>query len=307
MKQLITILITSCLFSSCATLINQPTTYMTVKTTQPALIISGTDSIETKKNKAILTLERSENPIVLTTISDSLKSHVTIEARNSIAYKYNIFNLGIGALIDKNTPKRYEYPWTVKINPSDTATRVYDYYKTPRKGNLFLHISLPYVNNFYLTPSKERKKYSTGFLGISGGLDYYYKSNNFINFSTSAVMDFFLPFPAPVDYGGGEYEFFNSSYLSLSNNRKINRLSFGYGVCFVKNVWTNRDFDDPTNDIKKDYNAIGLVFPSYCQIGKAFNIGLIYRPTFYRLNVEDNFKYEHLISIDFAWKIKVKK
>jgi hypothetical protein len=312
MKQLITILITSCLFSSCATLMNQPTAYMTVKTTIPALIISGTDSVETKKNKAVLTLERSKNPIVLTTISDSLKSQITIKARNSIAYKYNIFNLGIGALIEKDSPKRYEYPWTVKINPSDTTSRVYDYYKTPHKGQLNFIYTLPWVNNFYLQPSQETSKANTGFWGISAGLEYYYKENKYLSLTGSAVMDFFIPFPAAVDFSG-EFENMYSVYSSLTDNFRFRRFTLGYGLNFSRNTWKlvyHDRFDPPPptrEPATKSSNSIGFTIDGYYQLGKRFHVGLIYRPTLLNLKPEVDFKYEHLISIDFAWKIRLKQ
>ena len=312
MKQLITILITSCLFSSCATLINQPIAYMTVKTSKPALIICGTDSVETKKNKAVLTLERSKNPIVLTTISDSLISQITIKSRNSIAYKYNIFNLGIGALIEKDSPKRYEYPWTVKINPYDTTSRVYDYYATPHKGQLNFTYTLPWVNSFYLQPSQETSKANTGFWGISAGLEYYYEDNKFLSLTGSAVMDFFIPFPAAVDFSG-EVENMYSVYSNLMDNFRFRRFTLGYGLNYSRNTWKlvyHDRFDPPPptrEPATKSSNSIGFTIDGYYQIGKRFHIGLIYRPTLLNIKPEVDLKYEHLISIDFAWKIRLKQ
>lgn len=43
------------------------------------------------------------------------------------------------------------------------------------------------------------------------------------------------------------------------------------------------------------------------QRSEDFNIGIVYRPTFYRPDLINKFKYEHLISIDFAWKIRLMK
>lgn len=53
--------------------------------------------------------------------------------------------------------------------------------------------------------------------------------------------------------------------------------------------------------------ALGFVFPTYFQFGEYFSVGVIYRPTFYRPDLTDKFAYEHLISVDFAWKIRLKK
>jgi hypothetical protein len=312
MKQIIFNLIIFSTLTSCATILNQPITYMHIRTTGPAKIVHGNDTIETKKNKALLTLERRREPITITTITDSIRNQIIINSRNSIAYKYNLFNLGIGMLIDKNDPKRYEYPWTVKINPTDTSVKIYDYYQVPKKGNILLHISLPWINSFYFRPDYEKVKLNTGFWGVTLGLDYFYNDKQFLNLSATAVSDFFLPIPAVVDLSG-EFEFMGSTYLSLSNNHKIQRLSLGYGISYTRNTWQFKYIDrfdppSPTREpVKKSWNSFGLFFSSYYQIGRRFNFGIVYRPSFIRPNTADIFKYEHLISIDFAWRIKLNK
>lgn len=124
------------------------------------------------------------------------------------------------------------------------------------------------------------------------------------------MSDFFVPFPAAVDISG-EYELMSSRYASVSNNHRLGRFSFGYGLSYSKNTWDYRYYDrfDPPplarEPIKRSHNAFGLVFPTYFQLGEQFNIGVIYRPTFFRPTMTYKFAYEHLISIDFAWKIRL--
>jgi hypothetical protein len=120
-----------------------------------------------------------------------------------------------------------------------------------------------------------------------------------------------VPVPAAVDISG-EYELMSSSYLNISNNHKVRRFSFGYGFSYSKNTWDLRYYNrfnppPPTrNPEKKSNNALGLVFSSYYLTGKRFTLGIVYRPTFYRLNAEPVFKYEHLLSLNFGWKIRLK-
>lgn len=179
------------------------------------------------------------------------------------------------------------------------------------KGVLNLHLSLPHINTFYLQPENEPdKKVRAGFWGLSIGMDYHYSDNQFLILSASGVTDIIIPFPAALDYSG-EYETANSVYLSLSNNHNFNRFTLGYGVSFGVNSWAVR-FDDrfdpppPTREpVTKTSSFLGLVFPSYYKWSERFHIGLIYRPTLLRLNIEPQIKYEHLISIDFAWKIRL--
>lgn len=125
-------------------------------------------------------------------------------------------------------------------------------------------------------------------------------------------MDFFLPVPGAVDIKGGEIETITSTYVSLTDNLKLGNFSFGYGANYSQNQWRYRYIADdtlstPSFSTSKSSESVGLTFNSYYRIGKTFHIGLVYRPTFFRIKPTSEFIYEHLISIDFAWKWKIKK
>lgn len=100
-----------------------------------------------------------------------------------------------------------------------------------------------------------------------------------------------------------------SLYLSFSHNYKVRRFSFGYGFSYSKNSWMleyNDRFNPPPpkrQPVTKSNDAIGLIFSSYFQAGKSFNLGLIYRPTLMKFHSSRPFQYEQLISIDFVWKL----
>jgi len=178
------------------------------------------------------------------------------------------------------------------------------------KGQILIHLSFPYINNFHFSPDNEGTKNNTGFMGYSVGLDYFYKVNRYVNFSFSQIQYFYLPI-AFVDKGD-EYELMSSYIFNLTNNYQVNRFSVGYGIVFSKNSWElrNRSWDEnsPTRKpVKKDNNTFGLSFSTYYQLTQSFHLGLIYRPTFLRVNSDPMFKYEHTISIDIAWKIRIKK
>jgi len=312
MKKILYMLVILCLMTSCATILNQPYTHFTVFTTQPSKIIFRKDTIQTSKNHVNLIVERKKAPVKFVASTDSITKSIEVKPKNSIMYWANIcYNYGLGMLIDGNNPKRYTYPSRIYINSADTIAKYYKYALSRQKGELDLHLSLPYINSFLLSPDNEGTKINTGFWGITAGLDYYHSKNQFVNLSCSGVADFFIPFPAAIDFSG-EWEFMSSKYISLSYNHRYKRFSFGYGLSYSRNNWDFRYYDmwdqlPPTREpVKKSHIAYGLIFPSYFQLGKYFNIGLVYRPTFYRPDLRDKFKYEHLISIDFAWKIRLK-
>lgn len=299
--------------TSCATIMNQMQQNLTIYTTEPGKIIYNRDTAKTINNKANFRVERKKEPISFTVTTDSLTKTFQVASQNSFMYWSNIFcNYGIGMLVDRKSPKRCSYPQRIYFDSTDTINNYSRFGQLYNKGELYLHLSLPHINSFRLIPESEGVKVNTGFWGLTIGLDYYYSKNRFINLGISGVSDFFIPFPAAVDLSG-EYELMSSRYISLSNNKRLKRFTIGYGLSYARNTWDFRyygrfDPPPPTRDpIKKSSYALGLIFPTYFQVGEYFNIGVVYRPTFYRMNIADKFKYEHLLSIDFAWKIRLKK
>ena len=307
------VLAISLLMTSCATLLNSPYKNITIYTTETSEIIYEQETVSTESNKADLTVERKRDPIQITAVTDSLTKTFEVKSKNSFMYWCNIVsNYGLGMFIDKDSPKRYSYPSRIYINSADTVGRYFRYGQSNNKGEFYLHLSLPHINSFRLTPEDEGAKINTGFWGINVGLDYYHSKGQFINLGVSGVLDFFVPVPAAVDIIG-DYELMRSEYISLSNNHRLKRFSLGYGLSYARNTWDFRYYDrfdppPPTREpVDKSHNAIGLIFPTYFQCGDRFYIGLIYRPTFLRPALTKKFQYEHLISIDFAWKIRLKK
>jgi hypothetical protein len=185
-------------------------------------------------------------------------------------------------------------------------------FKDAGKGDLWLDLSVPYVNNFYFNSENEEPKVSTGFWGLAAGIDYYHSENQFVSLKGFGAVDFFLPVPAAIDYSGDEWEdeFIYSFIIAISNNHRINRFNLGYGLSFASNSWDNDYYsnipESPARDnIHRIHSAFGLFFPVYYRITKFFNVGIIYRPTFFRPSMDDKFKYEHLLSLDCAFKLPI--
>lgn len=313
MSRSILILIVPLLLASCATLMNRPFTQTTIYTSAPAKIVIQQDTIETSANKAKVHLQRSNLPVTIVAFGDSTKKVLLVPATNAAAWYLNIpCNFGLGMLIDRDNPKRYGYPKRIYMDLSGADKPRYEDGVTNKKGEIYLRLSLPHVNNFLLHPNGESVKSNTGFFGLSVGADFYYRENKFINLQGFAVTDFLLPVPAPVDYFGA-HESMRSQYIALSDNYRKNRFSFGYGISYAVNTWKLINSSDTTLQIPANSSlsisnrALGFIFSTYYQTGHRFNIGLIYRPTLINLHTEKSFNYEHLISLDLSWSIRVKK
>jgi len=303
MRQTLYILTLSILTTSCATLLNQPYKNVTILTTEPSTIIHNQDTVNTIDNKAHLRVDRKNEPLSIIATTDDLAKSIELKPRNSFLYWINISNYGIGMLVDKNNPKRYAYPDKIWINSVDDYSK---FGRANNKGELYLHLSSPLSFNFFLmAPENERVKANVGLPNLAIGLDYYHSKNQFIHLGISRV------------YREGvnlvNYEVMKADYICLLNNHKNGRFSIGYGLYYAKNTWEHHKgrwwFFIPIIEekVKKSHNSFGFIFPTYYQLGEYFNMGFVYRPTFYRPNMPDKFAYEHLISVDFAWKIRVKR
>ena len=261
-------------------------------------------------------VERKKGTFSITTKTDSITK--TVEVKNGFSSAFWLGNLFSGAGIigygvDLTNSKRFTYPNKIYINTTDSLTKYHTFDPNDdNKGELYLHLSLPHFNFFHLAPEGEKNTNGASFWGLTAGLDYYHRKNQFINLGGTYAVGLAFPIPAAIDLSG-EYEFMSSWYVSLSNNHKFERFKVGYGLSFGKYFWDFKYFDwgnpePPTREpVSKSHYALGLVFPAYYQLGKHFNFGVVYRPTFYRPTLTNKFVYEHLISIDFVWKIRIKK
>lgn len=204
--------------------------------------------------------------------------------------------------------------WGLNRNRKNTLYRNMmepDFKEPAEKGEINLNLSLPYLNSISHKPEDEPEKNTAGFIGLSAGVDFVYKKNKYIKISFGGITD--LPVPiGPLDRGG-EYEQQRLAYMDILNVHKLNRSSFGYGLSIGKYNWYHyKEIPDSANPYRietaeKNHFSFGLPACVYFQTGRSFYIGLIYRPTLYRPSLPEKFKYEHSASIDFSWKIGLKK
>jgi hypothetical protein len=313
-------------FSSCATLILKKDYGVHVYTDLPNAKAEIRDSVYNLP--ADIKIRRSKDDLGIKLFADSLEKAYLVKASPNATFLYwNLICcspiLPVVYGVDFTNHKRFYYGRSIYLNPYDTtgiirpriSKNYYDYWTKnfpTRKGQLNFTLSLPWVNSFYLHPDQESVKINTGFMGISAGLEFFYKENKYIALTGSAVSDFLSPLPVAADFSG-EVENMTSVYTSITDNFKFRRFTLGYGINFSRNTWMlvyHDRFDPPapTRDpATKSSNSFGFTFDGYHQVGKHFFVGLIYRPTLLNVYPGVDFKYEHLVSMDFRWKFKVIK
>jgi hypothetical protein len=341
---LLILFLSSLLFSSCVTIFSDRCYSLKVTSDQPETQIFY--KCEKLTVPAKIEVSRSESPLLLTIVKDSIQSELSIPPR--LRYSFWIGNVlwlsyaaPIGWLIDLETPKRFSYGREIAVSVSDTIAYTVKYPLFPpvkkypeKKGNLNLLFSLPEINPSYLHPLNEPAKKQVGLLGIGAGIEYYYKNNKFLQFRADAMYigDFSLAesfYDYPYDWEDSadwktqeSSDHSNSYNFSLTDNWKTGHFTLGYGLNYAINRWrehtdywhTNNwaengyipeiDYDEDKHQIS---HSLGFAFNTYYQFTKYFYVGVIYRPSVYRILPKQQFRYEHLISIDLAWKISLHK
>jgi len=177
-----------------------------------------------------------------------------------------------------------------------------------QKGLFSFNVGLPYFNHMVIQPSPDISRSKAGFIGESLGLEYFYSDRKFIAINAYFAGVAKNPLPFPFDRQG-PYTFQYTYYFSLTHNHQIKRLNFGYGLNYSMNIWAEgfRVIGDPMASTRNQINnpALGLTFKGHYKIRKSFHLGLIYRPTYFRLKKDVSNKYEHFASIEILWRPKI--
>lgn len=295
-------------FLSCATTLNNATQKVNIITDETIKGLNVNKALKNESESKTFYILRDREPLELNVKSDSLNEKtVFIKSRNS--FHYIISNLictyGVGYLIERKNSKRYAYPKHIYLKLKDTSITVRRFPPT-KAGSINLNIALPHINFFYLQTKNNNYRNSGGFWGFETGVDYFYKDNQYLSFNVGIASDFFVPVPAVVDIGG-EYQLSSTLFGNLRNNYIVGSFDLGYGVNFSKLNWRITNNKDITFVPQSKYSfGMGLSLVSQYRIGKHFRIGVLYQPNFFTLSPKSDFDYQHYISIEGVWKIKIR-
>ena len=131
---------------------------------------------------------------------------------------------------------------------------------------------------------------------------YNYK-NNFVSLKVGLAINNEIPGPI-MEHFVGTYTNMNNTHLIFSNHHLIKKFEFGYGINFANSNWVSRKTVD-TNNIyfsKENYN-LGLMLSAKYRFLNRFSGGVVYLPTFISFYDKSTYNYQHLISIEFSFKL----
>ncbi|MNK06458.1 hypothetical protein D3C87_243570 [compost metagenome] len=300
--------------TSCATIFNSKEYQLKIYSNNTKAQAKVYDSVY--KLPADVAVKRSKDDLKVTLITDSLNKEFTVKSRLSPEFRWGniafVPVMPIGYITDLTNPKRFYYGKEIMLNDNDTVNIINEDLKkryTTEKGQFNLLISMPYGNLFYMQPQNESSKTQAGFFGISIGAEYYYKDVKYIKFTAGSSIDFLAPVPAPVTYDGAA-EFITVYNFALTDNYKLGRFTLGYGLNYGIYKWrlNNNEYIFPStvNEPRTSINhGLGIATNVYYQFSKAFFLGVVYNPTFITTYPKTEFNYQHVISLDLQWKIKL--
>ena len=309
-------LIVLILLNSCATIIHKP--YVGIN------IQSNTDSVRVFSNQngsfwdytpTQLKTIRSKDDISITAIKDTIQQTFSIKSRLSTAFWLgNLFSGAgvVGYAIDLFSPKRFTYPHYITINYNELeksfSTR-FDNWQTPEKRLLTFKISVPEGNYIYHNRGSDYGG-TFGFLGISGGIEYYFTDKKCINADFGTLTDFMLPFPAPVDYMGSYNRSF-AYYGDIQLGGDFRRFHYEYGIQINRTEYYEREtvelFPEYIDTLKYSIqqNNVGISLSGYCRLSNWFNLGINYYPSFITWqNKRWTSQYSHLLFVELIFRIE---
>lgn len=315
MKKQLVAIATAIVLSSCSTLIHRKTTNIHVYSDIDSVRICNLkDTTLWFNTPATIYVERSENNLVLLAKKDTVEKVFHINSKLSASFWLGNMFSGLGILgyaIDLTNPKRFTYPHYVTLNLKSTDKSIHSYHPwaAPEKGLLTFKLSIPEANHFYLNKGHGYGS-EFGFLGISGGIDYYFTDKYCLNMDVGALTDFIVPVPAAVDYEGSYDQSF-ATYADIQLGRDFKRFHLDAGFQFNRTSYYERE----TIEVFPEYidvlrysqtqNNFGLALSSYYKISNSFHLGLNYYPSFIGWNNNKiQTHYSHILFLELNFRLE---
>ncbi|MEN8251023.1 MAG: hypothetical protein ABFS32_18970 [Bacteroidota bacterium] len=278
------------------------------------VIVEGDD--RTYYTPAIIGVERSKQDVSIVLKKDSLITQFNLDSRLSAAFWIgNMYSWFIpGYIIDLHSPKRFTYPNRNHIPLSGSRNfitrpinKYWSSWQKPKKGQFSIKLSIPESNHFYMFRVEDYGT-SFGFLGLTGGLEYYISDKLSISSNYGFITDVEIPIPAPYDpYGKYDRNF--AQLINFQMGTDIHAWHFDIGLQSNKIVYTLNEVSSfypvyiDTTYYRIDQRNLGLSFSTYYKLTDGFNVGLNYNPSFF--SWRDGYyknEYSHILFLELIFR-----
>jgi hypothetical protein len=234
--------------------------------------------------------------------NDILLNDTTIEYNG-----YKMRNLHIDTLGNFKLYRNF------KLYPSKAELKYQKFHKF-QKNSINALISIPEINIYSFDVENGNRETKAGFLGLGLGIEFFYKDNKSLQLRGDGIWSFIAPIPASYHPKYSSWKTCGAWNINLTDNFSLKRFQLGYGLNYAINIWNARGYyNKPPEEledgeqaeyiegVREVNHALGLSLQANFRLGKFSYIGVIYRPSFFRLSAP-KFIYEHSISIEFLMK-----
>lgn len=302
------------LLSSCATILNSPVQKIYISSGKDVKIVSVDkatyvdSAFKSKDAPKAYYVPRSNNPLKVTIQIDSIQKTLLLRPRNSLAFWANIyFNYGLGMLVDWKNVKRCRYrannyftEENGKIINKGTFLTLPKFIPA-EKGMLNFSLSAPIMTNLVVN-SPYGNYESSGMIGLSAGLNYYYSKKDYISADIGFGTDVL---PLPIDYFG-PHEQSDLVYANFRNNRVLGNIDIGYGINISKYYWYLIK-ESGQNSQSLSNVGIGGSFSADYRLTNYFRLGVLYQPNLLNNSFRPTIDYQHYFSLNLIWRTPLNK
>jgi hypothetical protein len=89
-------------------------------------------------------------------------------------------------------------------------------------------------------------------------------------------------------------------------NRHTKRFSLGYGIGYTCGSWKQEVYSPTARPpIEKSRNGLGIMAAGHFRANRVCSFGLLYRSSLYDMDRGSFGPYEHVISLDISFPVKV--
>lgn len=180
MKQSIILLFVAIFLSSCASIFNLETTKVKISADKKSKIIFNNDTISINKEPTTIRPKRSKKPLTLTVVKDTLQKEFSFKRKLSYTNLLNIYNYGIGFLVDLTNEKRFTYKKNLHFVTDSIKNKIVLSNKKVTfipKNALFIYTNPPQLFDLVSFPK------------VTIGIEYFFLKN----LSLSAEYGFLAP------------------------------------------------------------------------------------------------------------------
>lgn len=227
------------ILNSCATVLNSPTKEISIHTQQKSTVtVNGEKTIANNNFTEFKYItKRDKSPLKIKIIQDDKDKEIRVSSFYSFAFWLNIYNYGVGMIIDAKNPKAFTYPKHIYID----STYRYGYRTFIPEDPIFYK-----RNVLKLSPAK---LYLANYKGIEFSYERFLKKKYSVQFNGAYLTKSFKDSKRGVSIGiENRYYFYQVQNVKMYTSLELE---------YIKNKISQR---------RKFINSDSTIYPGYLNV-----------------------------------------